>query len=232
MKSIFLLLSLLNAPGLHAQKLTGSWFGQADVEMDGNNSNYLTELIIKQKGDEIVGIFGYYFKDIYQSFYIHGDYNAKTGEINIKDIPIIYFNTNSTINSIECNSDFRGQLFISQAKRTIKGHFFHDEKYKYTCPDLRVVYTLDMEDPQQGIYFRNTVTGKKIWKPQPDDFMVTATETKKEEIVPLTASEKRDSMERPLAPTIDGYYASRTSGSSKDLRSICKAKIYFKQGYR
>lgn len=32
-----------------AQTLAGSWFGKADVVLDGTFNNYLTQLIIKQK---------------------------------------------------------------------------------------------------------------------------------------------------------------------------------------
>ncbi|WP_315816092.1 hypothetical protein [Paraflavitalea speifideaquila] len=68
LKTTILLLSLLAAQYLGAQTVTGSWFGKADVVDQGNQNNYLTELILKQKGDEVEGIFGYYFKDSYQSF--------------------------------------------------------------------------------------------------------------------------------------------------------------------
>lgn len=183
MKKIFVILILLISNKIIAQKnASGSWFGQADVEMEGVHSNYLTELIIKQKGDEIEGIFGYYFKDVHQSFFIHGTYNARTKEILIKNIPLIYFNTNSTVNSIDCNTDFLGTIIISKVKKTINGHFYHDGKYKYTCPDLRVNYVLGVDDKQEDSILRNTASGKKFWQPQPDDFVVSTTETKKEEI--------------------------------------------------
>ena len=183
MKKIFVILILLISNKIIAQKsASGSWFGQADVEMEGVHSNYLTELIIKQKGDEIEGIFGYYFKDVHQSFFIHGTYNARTREILIKNIPLIYFNTNSTVNSIDCNTDFLGTIIISKVKKTINGHFYHDGKYKYTCPDLRVNYVLDVDDKQEDSILKNTASGKKFWQPQPDDFVVSTTQTKKEEI--------------------------------------------------
>ncbi len=185
MKKTLLPLFLFICHILHAQNnnnnVTGSWYGKADVDMAGNYNNYLTELIIKQKGDEVEGIFGYYFKDVYQSFFIHGRYNARTKEITIQDIPVIYYGTNSTINSIECNTDFIGTLFVSAVKKGINGHFYHDGKYKYTCPDLRVTYTLDVSENQDSA-LQNSVAIKKIWKPQPDDFVISATETKKEEI--------------------------------------------------
>ena len=43
---------------LRAQTVSGSWFGRADVELAGIHNNYLTELVIKQKGTRVEGIFG------------------------------------------------------------------------------------------------------------------------------------------------------------------------------
>jgi hypothetical protein len=183
MKNTLLIISLLFATNiLTAQTVTGSWYGKADVDMSGNHNNYLTELIIKQKGDEVEGIFAYYFKDVYQSFYIHGTYDTKTKEISIPNIPVIYYNTNSTVNSIECNTDFVGTLFVSAVKKGINGYFYHDGKYKYMCPDLRVTYELDVNENQDSV-LKNSVAGKKFWKPQPDDYVVNSTESKKEEII-------------------------------------------------
>ena len=181
MKKILLILIIFTFTYkvLPAQTATGSWFGQADVEVSGIHNNYLTELIIKQKGDEVEGTFGYYFKDAYQSFYVHGTYNAKTKEINIPGIPIIFYRTNSTVNSIECNTNFKGTFFVSKVKTELNGHFYHDGKYKYLCPDLRASYTLNTEQQPDSI-LQNTVAGRKFWKPQPDDYIVSATETKKE----------------------------------------------------
>ena len=197
MKYVFFILVLLNLKGAAAQNLSGSWYGQADAEISGVHSNYLTELIIKQKGDEVEGVFAYYFKDVHMSYYVHGDYNAKTKEITIKNIPIIYFNSNSTINGIDCNTNFRGSLFVSRVKKSINGYFFHDDKYKYTCPDLRVTYTLDIEDKSQDSILKNTALGKKFWTPQPDDFIVSASETRRERVAPVPVA-----VETPHIPVI------------------------------
>lgn len=158
---------------------TGSWFGRADVEMAGMHNNYLTELVIKQKGNRIDGIFGYYFRDKYQSFFVHGRYNPKTREVIIQNIPIIYFNSNSTVNSIDCNTNFIGVIINSKVQSTLKGAFYHDEKYKYLCPDLKVTYTLDKEDQQHDSLKTMTASNGRIWKPQADDFVVDAVQTDK-----------------------------------------------------
>lgn len=158
---------------LHAQTVSGSWFGRADVDMTGIHNNYLTELVIKQKGTRVDGVFGYYFRDKYQSYFIHGRYDPKTREITILNIPMIYFNSNSTVNSIDCMTNFRGILLISKMGSMLKGTFYNDGKFKYTCPDLKVSYSLDRNDKEQDSMIIQA-SRTRIWKPQADDVVVDA----------------------------------------------------------
>ncbi|MDO6434693.1 hypothetical protein Q4E93_29045 [Flavitalea sp. BT771] len=207
MQRLIIIFCLVAAQRLCAQTATGSWYGRADVEMAGMHNNYLTELVIKQKGNRVDGIFGYYFRDKYQSFFVHGRYNPKTREVIILNIPIIYFNSNSTVNSIDCNTNFIGVIIRSKVGSTLKGSFYHDEKYKYLCPDLKVSYTLDRDDQQHDSLQEMTVSNGKMWKPQPDDFVVDAVKTDQKpppsappavtrQDTPLTAR-----VEAPVQPT-------------------------------
>ncbi|HVW62199.1 MAG TPA: hypothetical protein VHC48_19245 [Puia sp.] len=179
MQRLLTIFFLVAAHRLCAQTATGSWFGRADVELAGLHNNYLTELIIKQKGTKVEGIFGYYFRDKYQSFFVHGRYNPKTRQVIIPNIPIIYFNSNSTVNSIDCNTNFVGIIISSRVQSTLKGAFYHDERYKYMCPDLKVTYTLDRDDKQHDSLQQMTVSNGKMWKPQADDYVVDAAKTNK-----------------------------------------------------
>ena len=178
MQRLLIIFCLIAVHPLRAQTTTatGSWYGRADVELAGMHNNYLTELVIKQTGNRVDGIFGYYFRDKYQSFFVHGRYNPKTREVIILNIPIIYFNSNSTVNSIDCNTNFVGVIMHSRAKSTIKGAFYHDEKYKYLCPDLKVTYTLDKDEKPQADQ-QQVVSTPRIWKPQADDYVVDAART-------------------------------------------------------
>jgi hypothetical protein len=167
MKNVLLLLLLSSVLNLRAQKVTGYWYGQANVEMAGIQNNYLTELIISQKGTRVKGFFGYYFKDVYQSFVVKGTYDPKTRKVIINDIPIIYFKTNSTMNSVDCITSFYGTLRVSKVKTELVGYFYRDKKYTYTCPDLRVNYTLYTEAKVEDSIFKDMSSVRSFWKPQP-----------------------------------------------------------------
>jgi hypothetical protein len=172
MRIVFYIVLCVAAPALlQGQTISGSWYGRADVDLTGINNNYLTELVIRQKGTRIEGIFGYYFRDKYQSYFVHGTYNPKTREITILNIPVIYYGSNSTINSIDCMTNFRGILITSRVGSTLKGTFYHDGKYKYLCPDLKVSYSLDKADTSEDAGLA-VAARARMWKPQGDDVVV------------------------------------------------------------
>lgn len=156
-----------------AQTVGGSWYGRADVIVKGGSSNYLTELLLRQKADEVEGIFGYYFKDVYQSFFVHGTYNKKTRQVNIKNLPLLFY-AGSTKDGIECPMNFQGTLMVSRESSTLKGTFYTDPKYKYTCPEMRVNMTMDASAGDEDSLLRHSVAGRKFWKPQEEDVVINA----------------------------------------------------------
>ncbi|PWT77697.1 MAG: hypothetical protein C5B59_03330 [Bacteroidetes bacterium] len=167
MKKLIVALGLVAFYSVGAQNVTGYWYGQANVEMSGIQNNYLTELIIAQKGNKVKGFFGYYFKDVYQSFLVKGVYDPRTKQIIIRDIPIIYFATNSTSASVDCITNFYGKMMVSKVKTTLSGYFMRDKKYTYTCPDLRVSYTLFTEAKVEDSIFKDLAATRQYWKPSP-----------------------------------------------------------------
>lgn len=155
-----------------AQRVSGSWYGKADVMVPGSSSNYLTELVLKQKGSDVEGIFGYYFKDSYQSFFIRGTYNAATRQVSIRNLPMLFYGS-PTRTGIECPMHFQGTLMVSRVSSTLKGIFYTDAKYQYTCPELRVLMTLDVNEKNQDSTLQTSIAGKKFWKPQEEDVVIS-----------------------------------------------------------
>jgi hypothetical protein len=173
-KSLYILFLIALTSRTTAQSVSGSWYGHADVALSGMHSNYLTELVIKQKGTRVEGIFGYYFRDKYQSFFIHGHYDPATHEITILNIPVIFYGSISTENSIDCITNFRGVVIHSKTGSSVRGTFFHDDKYKYTCPDIKVSYDLDKSDNHTDSTIAAGPAVATIWKPKDEDYVVDA----------------------------------------------------------
>lgn len=176
-KSAFLLALFFLSLACFSQTITGSWYGRADVDMNGLHNNYLTELVLKQSGDEVQGVLGYYFKNMYQSIYVRGKYNRRTRQVTIKNIPLMHFRS-SLDSRADCPMDFEGTLMVSKAKSSIQGYFLRQEKYKHTCPDIRVNYTLDGNELNQDSMLKNMVVGQKVWSPHPEDIVYTESVTK------------------------------------------------------
>lgn len=169
---LFIFLSAAIHPS-EAQTVKGSWYGRADALIDGNASNYLTELVLKQKGTDLEGIFGYYFKDSYQSFFIRGTFDPGSRQVNIDNLPLLFYGSN-TRNGIECPMRFQGTLMVSKVKSTLTGMFYPDAKYKYTCPRCTVNMTLDQEEQNQDSALKNAVAGQRFWSPQHEEMVAAA----------------------------------------------------------
>ncbi len=214
MRTLFYIVLFVAAPTLlRSQTISGSWYGRADVDLTGMYNNYLTELVIKQKGSRVEGIFGYYFRDKYQSFFIHGTYNPKTREIIILNLPVIYYGSNSTVNSIDCMTNFRGILITSRMGSRLMGTFYHDGKYKYMCPDLKVNYSLDVADKSQDSASVMAARAQ-IWKPQADDYVVD--EVKAAAPVAPAVSAARGGMDSGVKAKVDSGMAITTAAARPD----------------
>ncbi|HUP10554.1 MAG TPA: hypothetical protein VM187_00030 [Niastella sp.] len=190
MLRIILVLSLvLTGRFVFSQSVSGSWYGKADVVVQGMYNNYLTELVLKQRGNEVEGVFGYYFKDSYQSFFVRGTYNQETRAVRIKGLPMIFYQSSSAQNGAECMMNFEATLRVSQVKSSMSGSFVTIDKYKYTCPEMRASFTMDVATKNLDSMLSNSIVGKKFWMPQREDVVVsTATAAPVVNGSPSTAS--------------------------------------------
>lgn len=156
-----------------AQNLKGNWYGNGDVLVDGSHNNYLVELDLRQKNiNEVHGVISYYFKDSYQTFYVRGTYDNQTREILIKDVPVTYFMA-TTKSGVECMMDLRATLTVSRVSSNLKGAFVTQDKYKYTCPDIAFDFVYGIQTPDIDSLIDKFAAIRKIWKPSPEDIVVT-----------------------------------------------------------
>lgn len=194
---LLLLFSLLTISiSVTAQTVTGSWYGLAEANAKGsNNNNYLTELVLKQKGNDVEGIFGYYFRTGYQSYYVRGVYNPRTMMLVIKNLPVAFYK-NRDIDGIECPMDFSATLLTSKVKSTLNGSFKSHEKYKYTCPELIFRSSLDAEEKNQDSLIKSsTVSVKKYWKPREEELVINTKDISADAIAErMTSAAIKDSI--------------------------------------
>lgn len=207
MKTLLSFLFTVTSILCQGQEINGSWYGYAEVMMQGTNNNYLAEMVIKQKGNEVQGVMGYYFKNTYQSFIVRGTYNAKTRIVEIKDIPVMYYRSSTSKPTVSCIMDFQAQLIVSKVKTQLKGNFLRDERYRYTCPDLEIVFFKDFNETNTDILLREAVAVKKIWSPVLEEVVVT----------PALVAEKKETM---LEEPVVNQFADRKPFLLKEIEVV------------
>lgn len=169
-KIIIVILFALSFSQADAQKIEGSWFGNANVLLTGSHNNYLFELNLKEDDGVVKGVIGYYFRNSYQTFRVKGTYNRTRREIYIKNIPVTYYQASSTA-GVECVMDLVAMVSISKVSKNLKGVFTSHGKYKYTCPEISFDFAYGIAVPkvdQQGGV-------SKIWKPLPEEVVARPT---------------------------------------------------------
>ncbi len=167
---LFIVLLTVTCTAPAQQNVAGSWYGKAEAMLDGSHNSYLTELVIRQKGINVEGILGYYFRDGYRSIYVHGRYNIKTREFIIKDVPLTYFRA-ASIDGVDCRMDLYGTLRVSKVKSDIDAMLVSQRFYRYTCPELKVIFTRDENENNQDSVISNGIT-RRLWQPQTEDIVI------------------------------------------------------------
>jgi hypothetical protein len=154
------------------------------VMLQGNHSNYLAEMSLKQRGNQVEGVMGYYFKNQYHSFIVRGSFDARTRTVKMNDIPIMYYNSSASMPAVHCTMDFEAQLTVSKLKSSMKGYLLSEEKYRYTCPDIDIRLTKNtVENPDSAVFAAGP--SSQIWKPAPFDVVIDAAPL----AMPATANE-------------------------------------------
>jgi hypothetical protein len=172
---------------LPAQEISGGWYGRADVLVQGSHSNYLAELNIRQKGKEVEGVMGYYFRNTYQSFIVRGKYDPKTRTVTIPEVPVAYFNASAAMPAVHCMMEFTAQLSVSRMKSSLKGLLMSDAKYRYTCPDIDIRLTRD-DDENTDSLLQAFSPANRIWLPAADEMVVSSASVIAQKEAPAVAN--------------------------------------------
>lgn len=140
MKSgLFLLVTffLLYQPVTFSQNVTGEWYGVGTVSKSGPHNGYLSELIIKQKGNKITGEFNYYFRTVITKTKVTGTYNPQTREILLNAHPLLNYKA-QTQNGADCPMEGSFTVRISGGDTSLLGQFNPIYNYRYTCPAINI----------------------------------------------------------------------------------------------
>lgn len=129
----------------NAQTVTGHWYGIGKVSVPGEHSSYLSELIIKQKGNTVTGELQYYFRDSLFKVKVSGNFNTRTRQLIFKPIPFIYYLSTNTKTGIDCMLTGNFTLMVNRTESVLTGAFESDAAHRYTSPAIqyRFKYSTD-----------------------------------------------------------------------------------------
>lgn len=138
----------------NAQTVTGHWYGIGKVAVPGEHNTYLSELVIKQKGNIVTGELQYYFRDSLFKVKVNGNFNTKTRQLTFKPIPFIYYLSTNTRIGIDCMLTGNFTLLVNRTESVLTGAFESDAAHRYTSPAIqyRFKYSTDTIPSKSEIY--------------------------------------------------------------------------------
>jgi hypothetical protein len=177
MKKIFFLLLLFVSFHSRSQTVFGAWYGLANVKTNSSASNYMVELILQPEKNYVKGIINYYFKNIFRSIEVNGNYDAAGRQLSLYNVPIAYYGSISNF-EVDCMMNLRTTLRVSQIGSTLQGSFSSLPEFKYTCPDVLIKLNLDVSESNKDSVKKAISEFKEnyqVWKPSKEDTLVAVT---------------------------------------------------------
>jgi hypothetical protein len=131
-----LLIWLLMPVRAFSQNVEGHWYGVGIVQTTREYNNYMSEMILKQKGKLVSGTLNYYFKDSLVKVPLSGSFDALTNRMLIKPFSMIYYLSQNARNSIDCNMSGSFVLLASKTETVLSGSLVSDAEHRYTTPPI------------------------------------------------------------------------------------------------
>jgi len=171
MKKLLLVAALIVSLQATSQSVFGYWYGFANVQTKGSANNYLMEMILQPEKGHVKGVLNYYFKNTYRSLQVKGNYDPKTRQLSLYNVPITFHGSGSTM-EVDCIMNLRATLRVAQAESVMKGSFTGGPEYKYTCPDINFSFSLNTDASKKDSVLKAIREYKEthqVWTPSEAD---------------------------------------------------------------
>lgn len=136
---LFVLLGLVQHG--FSQDVKGHWYGIGHVQVLQTHQQYLSELVLRQKGKTVWGSLQYFFKDSLVTVNLKGSFDAQTRRLTINPFTVIYYQSPTAKNSIDCSLSGSFLLTVSKTESVLTGKLFPDRDHRYTVPDITLRLT-------------------------------------------------------------------------------------------
>lgn len=140
-KTLLFAICFLPAISLFSQQVNGHWFGIGKMPATRDYHQYLSELVIRQKGKQVWGELDYYFRDSLVKVPISGSFDPVSRKLSILPFSMIYYRSPSARNSIDVNLSGNFNLLVSKTESVLTGSLVPDDDHKYTVPEINYRFT-------------------------------------------------------------------------------------------
>ena len=135
-KILALLIVHFTTTSSFAQKVDGHWYGIGMLQISGEYNNYLTEMVLQQKGKNVSGVLNYFFRDSLVKVNLYGSFDEQTHMLSIKPFALMYYRSPTARNSIDCYMSGSFILMASKAESVLTGSLVSDANHRYTVPQI------------------------------------------------------------------------------------------------
>lgn len=126
---------------LFSQQVNGHWYGIGKMPATRDYHQYLSELVLRQKGKQVWGELDYYFRDSLVKVPISGSFDPVSRKLSILPFSMIYYRSPSARNSIDVNLSGNFNLLVSKTESVLTGSLVPDDDHKYTVPEINYRFT-------------------------------------------------------------------------------------------
>jgi len=166
------------AVSLFSQQVNGHWYGIGKMPATRDYHQYLSELVLRQKGKQVWGELDYYFRDSLVKVPIRGSFDPISRRLSILPFSMIYYRSPSARNSIDVTLSGNFNLLVSKTESVLSGSLVPDADHKYTVPEINYRFTrsddtsdLVMMNEEPVIQKPVLIAAEPVPQPEPaDDF--------------------------------------------------------------
>lgn len=177
-KILLLIGALFSAVSLFSQQVNGHWYGIGKMQATRDYHQYLSELVLRQKGKQVWGELDYYFRDSLVKVPISGSFDPVSRRLSILPFSMIYYRSPNARNSIDVSLSGNFNLLVSKTESVLTGSLVPDNDHKYTVPEINYRFTrsddttdLVMVNEEPVIQKPEVIAAEPALQPEPaDDF--------------------------------------------------------------
>jgi hypothetical protein len=137
---VLLLLTIIFNSTVYSQGVGGEWYGVGKVKKAGDHNSYLSEMVLKQKGNKVTGELNYFYRSSEIKTKVTGRYDASYKVLELDPQPMLNFLALDK-NGADCPMEGSFTLKIINGEATLVGQFNPTYNYRVTCPAIDVKFT-------------------------------------------------------------------------------------------